>query len=85
MSVPPKYESVIEWLTTVLDALEGGTAKIILDVNGGAVDATVETTGTELDSHKRKVKVKKTATTHLTIREVRRAASLPLVARRLPT
>lgn len=85
MQTPPKYEAVIEWLTASLDALEGGTAKIILDVNGGAVDATLETTGTEQDSHKRKVKVKKTATTHLTIREVKQPASLPFVARRLPT
>lgn len=73
MQTPPKYEAVIEWLTTALATIAGANAKITLNVNGGAIEADLETTDIELDSRGRKVKVKRIATTHLSISEVKRS------------
>lgn len=63
-----RYADIIEWITTALDGIGGNTGKIVLNVNGGAVEADVETTSTELDSKGRRVKVKRTATTHISLK-----------------
>lgn len=66
MSAPPaKYADLIEWVTNALDGIGGNNGKIVINVNGGAVEADLETTSTELDGKGRRVKVRRTATTRI--------------------
>lgn len=64
-ATPPKYADIIEWVTDALDGIGGNNGKIVLNVNGGRVDADLETSSIELDGKGRRVRVRRTATTQL--------------------
>lgn len=71
-----KYQDVVEWLLPALDALAGGQGKIVLNVNGGAVEADLVTSGTDVDEQGRKVKYEKRTTTRLRIEGVKPPAPI---------
>ena len=72
-ALPPKYKDLVEWVIAALDTIDGKKGKIVFDVFDGAVDASLITHDTELDSRGRKVKIETLAKTHLTIRDIVRA------------
>lgn len=74
--LPPKYHDVFDWLVTALDSIGGAQGKIVLNVNGGAVDADLVTSASEVDGQGRSVKVERRTTTHLRINGVKRAAMM---------
>lgn len=59
--------TLFAWLTQAIDDLPSDQAKIVLNVNGGVIDADVVTVAKQVDTQGRLVKVEQRTTTHLRI------------------